>query len=103
MIVQSLVETIKFCRAVGDPYDSQCTVQWLSPSTVNICNLSGSFTREMRRQLESYLVGAGVTKAIYVRCRNGVWSEYEINASPEADKSVPEAEHMPPAEFDLTG
>ena len=82
MIVQPLIETVKFCRAVGDSYDSQCTIQWLSPTSVNICNLSGSFTRAMRRSLEKYLVGQGVTKATYVRCRNGVWFEYEINAEP---------------------
>ena len=103
MIVQSLVETIKFCRAVGDPYDSQCTVQWLSPSTVNICNLSGSFTREMRKELESYLIGAGVTKAVYVRCRNGVWSEYEINASPQARKPASGSDHTTSVELDPTG
>ena len=86
MIVTPLVETVRFCQSLGDPYNSQCTIQWLSPTAVNICNLSGSFTRDMHNALYQHLADLGVNRATYVRFKNGQWIEYEIPAS----KQTPE-------------
>jgi hypothetical protein len=79
MLIETITETAKNARFAGADYDTQLTIQWLSPVRVNLKNLSGTFTREFRRELADYLRKKGVQHVTYTRVRNGQWVTFDVD------------------------
>ena len=71
MIVEKLVEVVKFADHYGQPYDTQLTLEWITPEWVAIKNLSGVVTKEYHKQLIKYLKECGVKKTTYFRYKEG--------------------------------
>ena len=72
MIVEKVTEVMKFADYHGAPYDTQITIQWITPAWVNLKNLSGNFSESRKEALHSYLREQGAEKVTYIRYKNGV-------------------------------
>ena len=81
MIIEKVTEVIKFAEYNGAPYDTQITIQWLSPTWVNLKNLSGTFSKDKRDQINDYLAEQGVKKVNFTRFRNNKWITFELEVS----------------------
>tara|TARA_R110000803_G_scaffold13482_9_gene37946 strand:- start:23253 stop:23516 length:264 start_codon:yes stop_codon:yes gene_type:complete len=85
VIVERVTEVIKFADYLGGPYDTQATLQWISPTWVNIRNLSGTFNKKRRREIQDYLQKLGVERVTYIRYRRGSIVEHTVEVGKWTD------------------
>ena len=83
MIIEKVTEIVKFTEKYGEDYDTQMTLQWITPEWVYIKNLSGIFSRLKREELRQYLISQGVKKVTFTRYRRGERKDYEISMDRE--------------------